>query len=385
MKRLFLIGLFILTACGKTENIQDSDDLFTAPSLSGSTFKGMIFTGQAPDPSIPTGRAYQYNFEEGVIRALSNGESANAAVFSFGEKVLLFNRLEGHTDFRIISPGSSPSISPPTNLNLAPGDPFDVVAFHQGKSALLAEPLGGKLRALDVTNGTLRSVITGAVLAVDPIRPVSLLSVGDQLSILHTGVEVKSEGFVVSNGSQQVFNALIVNEDKLSLLDSNTATAPIDGVPLSGSNPSNFLNRQKNETKILSLCNSQIKSCRSALDKVSGTRITESVIWDGSFKYDFLGQIIDGPTNDQVFALLKANTNGQSYLAKIDLPTKSVEEIQSFPSERLFGIAFDPSSSTLFVGGTKDGLGTLTIYKNQKKLDEISLDGVFYRSVFVNY
>lgn len=385
MKRLFMLGLFILTACGKSENIQDSDDLFTAPSLSGSAFKGIIFTGQAPDPSIPTGRAYQYNFEEGLIRALSNGESANAAVFSFGEKVLLFNRLEGHTDFRVISPGSTPSISPPTNLDLAPGDPFDVIAFNEGKVALLAEPLGGKLRTLDITNGTLRSAIVDNALAVDPIRPVSLLSEGDQLSILHTGVEVKTEGIAVSNGSQQIFNATIVNGDKLSFLDNNSATTPIDGVPLSGSNPSNFLNRQKNDAKILSLCNSRIKSCRSALDKVRGTRITESILWDGSFKYDFLGQIIDGPTIDQVFALIKANTNGQSYLAKIDLPTKSVEEIQSFPSERLFGIAFDASSSTLFVGGTKDGLGTLTVYKNLKKLDEISLDGVFYRGVFVNY
>jgi hypothetical protein len=385
MKRLFLIALLILTGCGKSENIQDSDDLFTAPTLSGSAFKGMIFTGQAPDLSIPTGRAYQYNFEEGLIRALSNGESADAAVFSFGEKVLLFNRSNGYTDFRIISPGLSASISPRTNLDLAPGDPFDAISFQEGKSALLAEPLGGKLRVLDVAKGTLSSVVAGASLAVDPLRPVSLLREGDQLSILHTGVEVKNEGFAITNGSQQIFSATIANSERLSFLDSNSATNVIDGVPLSGSNPSNFLNRKKTDAKILSLCNSRIKSCRSALDIVSGTRITESIIWDGSFKYEFLGQIIDGPTTDQVFALIKSQTSGQSYLAKIDFPTKSIEEIQSFQSERLFGIAFDQSASTLFVGGTKDGLGILTIYRNLKKLDEISLDGVFYRSVFVNY
>lgn len=384
MKYFLLIGLFILGACGKSDSSQDGDALFEAPVLSGSAFNGMIFTSQAPDPSIPTGRSYQYDFQKGSIRALSYGESANAAVFGVGTSVLLFNRLEGHIDFRIVTPGSSPTISSPMPLDVEAGDPFDAVSLVDGKTALIAEPLGGKLRILDYISGTLSQLNTTQAMAVDPLRPIGLLRDGDQVAIIHTGIEVKSGGFATSNTSQQIFRAKIDSSGRASYQDANTSTSAIDGIPLAGSNPSNFFNRKKNEAKVLSLCNSRIKSCRAAFETFNDTRVSQSTIWDGIFSYDFHGQIVDGPTEDQVFALVKSS-QGQSLLVKIDLPTRSIEEIQSFSSDRLFGIAYDRSAGNLFVGGTKDGLGSLTIYKNQKKLEEISLDGVFYRGVFVNY
>ena len=384
MKYFLMIALFILGGCGKSEGVQDSNDLFKAPTLTGSAYKGMIFTGQAPDPSIPTGRSNQYDFQEGFIKALSNGESANAAVFSVGDKVLLFNRLDGQIDFRTITPGSSPSISTPIPLDLAPGDPFDAVSMVDGVSAMIAEPLGGKLRVLDYTSGALSNLATSQSLTASPLRPIGLLREGDQLAILHTGLEVKGEGIAVSNGTQQIFRARIQNSGSILFQDSDLSTSNIEGIPLAGSNPSNFLNRKKTHAHILSLCNPRIKACRSALETFSDSRVSESILWDGFFNYEFQGQIIDGPTEDQVFAIVKSNIS-QSLLVKIDLTTKSVEEIQTFDSERLFGIAFDPSAGTLFVGGTKDGLGSLIIYKDLKKLEEISLDGVFYRSVFVNY
>jgi hypothetical protein len=212
MKHFFITLLLILVGCGKSADNQDGDDLFPAPTIGGSAFKGMVFTGQAPDPSIPTGRAYQYDFQEGSIRALSSGESANAAVFTVGDKVLLFNRLEGHIDFRTVTPGTSPSLSPPLPLDLAAGDPFDAVSLVDGRSALLAEPLGGKLRALDYTTGALTDISTAQTMAVDPVRPVSFLRDGDQLAILHTGLEVKGAGIVTSNGSQQILQGKIAND-----------------------------------------------------------------------------------------------------------------------------------------------------------------------------
>ena len=383
LRFLALVTSIVVAACGKSDESRDSGDRFAAPALSSSSYRSLFFIGQTADLSIPTSRLYRYDLREGFIQGLSSSESANATLFSDGNKVLLFNRQEGQTGFRVIDPGPEITIGPVKTLALKAGDPFDIAPIEPGKSVLLGEPLGGNLHILDYQTGEISSLNLSSQLNVDTLRPIGLWRDGELISIIHTGLEIQGNGSAASNGSQQIFRLRISQDGTLTYLDANPTSSVIDGIRIAGSNPSGFLNRSNGRAAILSLCNARISPCISGVDIYSKDRVTETQLWNNIFSYQFLGQIIDGTSDDDVYAHVQ--TPDRRYLLiKISLSTRSVEEIHTFQDERLYGIAFDSSSQTLFVGGVEDGFGAITLYQSGKKLEKIPLDSVFYRGLFLN-
>jgi hypothetical protein len=383
LRFLALVTWSLVAACGKSDDSRDSGDRFAAPVISSSSYRSLFFVGQATDPSIPTSRLYRYDLREGFIQGLSSSESANAALFSDSNKVLLFNRQEGQMGFRVIEPGPEITVGPVKTLALKPGDPFDIAPLVQGKSVLLGEPLGGNLRILNYQTGEVSSLNLSPELNIDTLRPIGLWREGELISIIHTGLEIQGNGSAASNGSQQIFRLRVSPDGTLTYIDANPTTSVIDGIPLAGSNPSGFLNRNNGRAAVLSLCNARISPCVSGIDLYSKDRVTETQLWNNLFSYQFLGQIIDGSSDDDVYAHVQ--TPDRRYLLiKISLSTRSVEEIHTFQDERLYGIAFDSSSKTLFVGGVEDGFGAMRLYKAEKKAEKIQLDSVFYRGLFLN-
>lgn len=379
----FLLPL-IASACGKSNEVDNKETEILAPIILGSAYQAMLFVGQSVDPSLRTSTLYQYHLNRGSIKSLSTGEAANASLFSDGTNVLLFNRQEEQESFRVITPGRDATVGPLYPLALSPGDPFDLASVTAGESVILAEPLGGKLRFLNYQNAVLSTLNLSQKLAVNPLRPIGLSRAGDQFSVLHTGLTFHRDGSATSDRSQQVFKLRVESNASFSFQDQNTATPEIDGIPLTGTNPSGFLGEQDSKATILSLCSPRIQPCTAAMDTLDAGRVTKSQLWEEHFPYSFLGQIINGSSVDDVFAHVSSR-DGRSLVIKIHLPTRGVEEIHTFADERLYGIAFDVSSGTLFIGGVEEGFGTLTVYPPGKKPEKITFDSVFYRSAFINY
>jgi len=61
----------------------------------------------------------------------------------------------------------------------------------------------------------------------------------------------------------------------------------------------------------------------------------------------------------------------------------SATELAAFEADRLYGLAFDDGSKTLFVGSTSDIQGSLDLYRNDVVVGSVDLDGVPYQYAFV--
>lgn len=368
------------SGCGDSDT--GSDDI-QGHVVEGSRFAAMVLAAVNVDPSIRTSRIYRYDFASGVVQELLPGESGNPAVFAAGDQVLLFNRQsDAEKTLRVIDGKSSESEpgAPKALGDLADGDPLDVVPLRAGATALLASGLGARLQVLDIAAATLSDVDTTA-LAGDAVRPVALHKSGDNVFVAHSGLTDLTASGGDSDGSQQLFVAQATG-DSLTWSDQKPATSEVDGLPLTASNPFGLVNRSDGGALVVGLCAEDSGACVAGADRLTSGAVAALATYGDDFGYRFFNRIVDGPDSSTVYA--HVTTAGNRYLVvKLNAQTKATTIVHEHPDERLYGLAYDTSSKTLFVGGI-DGLkGTLTLYRDDVVAGQIELAGVPYSAAFV--
>jgi hypothetical protein len=370
---LFLLPLALplTTACGKSNGGASAD--IEGIAVRGSAYQGMTFAAVNVDQTVGTSRVYHYSFADGAVHEVLPGESGNPAVFYADGRVFLFNRTEGQENFRSFDPRQS--AKPPTDATaltgVALGDPWDVAALAPGKTLLLASPLGGELQTLDYTTGTVGSVAADG-LATSALRPHALMRVGEKIYVLHDGVATSG----ATDGSQRIYTLTVA-------ADGTPAFQDKDGLKLSGSNPTAFLDQDgQGGATIVGLCGEDWTGCVAGADRLqAGTAVTAYGA-SGLAGVTYVNQVVDGPADAVAYAHVKA-ADGTYQVARLDLDAQTVTKVHAFDGPRLYGIAYDKTSRVLFVAGV-DGLrGTLTLYQDDKPLGSFALDGVMYSSTFV--
>lgn len=379
-KLLILLAplLSILAACGS-----DSDGAGTAveaPVIDNAGIAGMVFAAVNVDPSVRTSRVYYYEFGAGKITEILPSESGNPALFYADGKVFLFNRQADLQNVRVFDPKDTATPLPAATAlpSLTAGDPWDIAVVEAGKSVALASALGYSLDILNYQTGAL-SEVTLPKLSSKVLRAHGLQRSGSHIAVLHSGTDASG----IADGSQAVFDTQ-VTAGTLTFVDGDQNTAEIDGQGLTGTNPTGFLNRDgTGGARIVGLCEKEWSDCVAGTDRMSDIRIDQQTTFaPADFPYYYKNQVVDGPASNYVFAHVRNNDN-QYQVAKIDLNTKAVSAVHTFPDERLYGIAFDQGSRTLFVGGSSGLKGTLSLYRDDKAVGSLEIDGVLYASAFV--
>lgn len=387
--RLNNLGLLVLwtslslahTGCGSGSSA--GDDTVEGIAIDGSSYGAMVLAAVDVDSSIRSSRIYRYDFGSGKVTKVLLGESGNPAVFAVGDGVLIFNR-QGDVDksvriYDARSEAATPGIAK-TLDGLADGDPLDVVPLVFGHTALLASGLGSKLQVLDQDQATVSDVDTSS-LATAEFRPVGLLKSGDNVYIAHSGVAGLASGAGQGDGTQQLFVAK-ANGNDLAWTDKKLSTPAVDGLPLTASNPFGVVNRGTDSATIVGLCSDTITTCDAGADRLSSGSVTRLAAYDSDFTYTFLNRIVDGPDANTVYAHVHTSTD-RYVVIKLNVQTKSAIVVHEFPNERLYGLAYDVSSRTLFVGGVDGIKGSLTLYRDDKLIGSFQMDGMPYSSAFV--
>lgn len=383
MTRKMLVSLVfsaaLTTACGDSDGGSNED--VRGLTVNSSDAQGMVLAAINVDPSLKQSRIYHYDFATGTVKELLSAESGNPAVFAVGDKVLLFNRQgDAPKTMRVLEPkneAAEPGAAV-TLDGLADGDPLDVAATSSTQ-ALLASGLGSKLQLVDFAAGTLADVPTDN-LASGAIRPVGIHVTGDTAYIAHSGVTGLATGAGTVDGTQQLYVAK-VDGSNVTFTD-RTAGGTIDGMPLTASNPSAMVNRAANGATIVGLCPENLTGCDAGADRLAGGSVARLMEFDTGFEYEFSGAIVDGPNTSTVYAHVRTK-DGRYLVVKLNVETGVGITIHEFADERLYGLAYDASARTLFVGGV-DGLkGTMTLYKDDKDIGSFQLDGMPYHAAFV--
>lgn len=392
INRLILLALTaaIATGCGRSDG-GSGDGTIRAKVIHDSAHAGMAVATGNLDQTLSVGRVYYYDFGAGQIRQVIPAESGNFGLFAADNALFAFNRHPDQKHVRVFDPRSATVDTTETIElpDLAAGDPWDIAPLVNGTSVLLASPLGNKLQALDYQSGTLDDIDLEAV-ASETIRPRALLRTNNRLLILHSGIKVGGDD--VSNpqisvdSTQQIYVGTLSAAGDLTLADQNPATSGIiDGVPLHASNPSAFLNTDSSSALIVGLCEpTSMTGCQAAADKISlaTTQVSQLSSLSDNFPYYFVNQIVDGPNNSIVYAHVRT-PNNQYKVIRIDTTTRAVTDVHLFNSSRLYSLAYDRGSDTLFVGEENDYKGLLILYQNDEEIGSIELDGVPENTTFL--
>jgi hypothetical protein len=327
---------------------------------------------------------YAYDFSEGTIKKISQGESSNPAIFSLGDKAILFNRHANTKNFRVLKLSTDESRPPAVNLNLATGDPIDVVAADSTTDTLiLASPFAKRLQTLSLKSGVLDDLPFAAGFTAGAIRPVALNRVSDKLFISHSGLTVSSDGQGISDGTQQIYTA-VINSGKVAITDLNQATSTLDGSPLTATFPAFQSNRGSADFKNLGLCNAQMQGCSAGIDSVVSGKAAKIASYSGDTSVKYVDQLVEVQNADYAYGLVE-NTKGNYIVGKISFSDGTVNsEIHTFGQKRLFGLIYEPGSQTLIVGDLEGDRGVLLFFKGDKLFKKLDLDGVFYRGALVN-
>lgn len=388
MSRKILVSLLFLasltTACGDSSSA-DGDDV-KGPTVSSNDARGMVFAAVNVDPSLKNSRIYDYDFATGTVRELLAAESGDPAVFAVGDKVLLFNRqADAPKTMRVLdlkTAGAEPG-SAVTLEGLADGDPRDVAPLSSsGSQALLASGLGSKLQLVDYASGSLTDVATPNLASID-IRPFGVHVSGSTAYIAHSGVEGLASGSGQIDGTQQLYVATVgsANPATFTFID-KTDGGLIDGLPLTASNPYAMVNRADDGATIVGLCSENLTGCVGGSDRLAGGSVAKLDEFAEEFGYEFFNTITDGPNTATVYAHVRA-TDGRYLVIKLNVETGVAITIHEFADERLYGLAYEPSSRTLFVGGVDGIKGTMTLYRDDVDVGSFQLDGMPYHAAFV--
>jgi hypothetical protein len=390
-KRLISLTLLAVSAaaCG-TSSDDGGSPVIKAPVVPGSTQAGLAFSANNVDDSLSTARVYYYDFASGEVKELLDAEARSPGVFYVDGQLFVFNRTESERNVSFFDPKAvaaaledGKSYTPArTDLpDLAPNDPWDVVPLVAGQSVLLASPSAGKLQTFDYATGQLSdTTIKGA--AATGLRPNGLLHAGTRVDILHTGTSASGQG----DGTQAIFLATADGSGALTFVDTDTSSpGAIDGVKITPTNPSGFIGASSSSALVVGLCTPSITHCDAGADRFqpTGTSVQPVATLD-DLPYAFHNQIVAGPTADTVFAHV-VTADDEYKVIKIDLETKAVEDVHTFPDERLYGIAYDSGSKTLFVGGHDGIKGTLTLYRDGAEAGTVQLDGVPFSTALVSH
>lgn len=366
--KLIVLAIFTVTnaACGSKSS--DSTAPIKAPIVNSSTNDGVLITAVALDQTIKTSRVYYYEFSTGTVREILSAESGDPAVFWADGRAFLFNRQADLMSVRTFNPKTNRgkiTDAAQTLSGVEPGDPWDVTTLVAGKSVLLASPLAGKLQSYDYTADALNDESEAV------IRPVAFLNTGGKIHTLSSGIK---DGETV-DGAQQIIPATVKADGSL---------AYEQGKSIHPSNPSGFANYDGTTAAIVGLCAAQ-SGCVAGADQYTPASKSVSALstFDAtSVPFKYKNKIVNGPTSNTVFAHVEAASSIYE-VVKLDLSSQSATVIHRFPDARLFGISFEDSSKTLFVGGLQDLDGQLTLYRNDKAVGSIDLDGVPYNFAFV--
>lgn len=378
-KILILLAPFLgfLTACGSGDGTAASE--VQAPVIDNAGIAGMVFAAVSVDPSVRSSRIYYYEFAAGKITEILANESGNPALFYADNRVFLFNRQSDLQNFRIFDPRQATPIADATALpTLTAGDPWDVAVLESGKTVALASALGESLDVLDYTTGTV-SEISLPNLKSKTLRPHALLRSGSHIAVLHSGTDASGNG----DDTQAVYDTQIT-AGALAFVDADQATPVIDGQDLTGTNPTGFVDRDgAGGATIVGLCEKEWSGCKAGANRLNDLRVeTTTPFLEKDFPFYYKNQVVDGPAPSLVYAHVQ-NVDKQFQVVKIDTQTKAVTTVHTFPDERLYGIAFDQGSRTLFVGGTEGIKGKLALYRDDQTLGSLEIDGVLYAAVFV--
>ena len=372
-----------LAACGQHNGAAGPGDI-QGLAVSGSSYNGMAIAAQNVDPSIPSSSLYYYEFASGLVRELLPAEAGNdPAVFWADGHAFFFNRQGDTGSVRVFDPRQAGPVPAALSVNgLSEGDPWDVAPLVAGRSVTLANPLGENLQTLDYTTGTLQTVTTGDLPSGLHMRPRNLYRTGSQLFILSTGVKNGLTG--ESDDSARIYPANVATDGTLTFADQDPSTAALDGLSLSSTNPTGFLNRDGNgAADVLGLCGAKWPGCQAGADHLAGNQVTQlKDLTAASFPDSYWDQVVDGPSTGTAYAHVQT-ADGQYKVVKIDLAAGTTTDIHTFADERLYGLAYDTSSHTLFVGGRSGLQGTLTLYRDDQKIGTFALDGVPYGSALV--
>ncbi len=367
--QLLLLVFFaiISAACGSKSG--DSGGTVKAPVISGSANHGVLITAVALDQSIKTSRVYYYEFAAGIVREILAAESGDPAVFWADDRAFLFNRQADLLSVRTFNPKTNTGkiTEPSRNVDgLTPGDPWDVTTLVAGKSVLLASPHGSKLQSYDYAANTLTDE------SEPVIRPVALLSSGGKIHALSSGVKDGE----TADGTQQIIPATVAADGSLTFEKAK---------PIHPSNPSGFLNNSGTTTAVVGLCAAAQSGCVAGADlyaPATGALSTLATFDAASVPFKYKNKVVNGPSPTSVYAHVE--TAAQEFeVVRLDLATKAASVVHKFPDYRLFGLAFDDGSKTLFVGGQQDLDGQLVLYRNDQPVGSIALDGVPYNFAFV--
>ena len=378
-KILILFAALALAGCGKSDDPAQGD--VTGPVIAGSGVNGMVFAAVNTDPSLQSSKIFYYEFSSGKIHELLGAESGNPALFFTDGRVFLFNRQPGAENFRTFNPiTTDPNLAPATNLpDLTVGDPWDVAPANAGKSILVASTLGESLQVLDYVSGIVTTVPTGN-LASGQFRPHALYRNGTHIYALHSGVNASGD----SDDSQQVYTLDVATDGTVTFADQNPTTGVIDGQKLTSSNPTGFVNRDgAGGATIVGLCARDWGDCTAGADTLAGDKVAKGAKFaSADVPYFYKNQVIDGPAANFVYAHVQT-AQGQNKIVKIDVQTKAVTDIHTFADDRLYGMAYDKGSRTLFVGGATGIKGSVTLYRDDKLAGSFDVNGVLYSAAFV--
>jgi LysM repeat protein len=136
---------------------------------------------------------------------------------------------------------------------------------------------------------------------------------------------------------------------------------------------------------LISLCADYMENCQSSALQLDVNSEELKVVGSlSSLNLQFHNQIIAAKDEYEIYAQVK---EGDVYkILKIDVASATViSEIHSYGSQkRPFGMSFDSSTDTLFVGGIESFKGTMTIYKQDTLEGSFELSGVPYNSSFID-
>ncbi len=372
-----------LQACGSSTD-STKEPSIEAPTLPEATSKGLVFAALNHDLSAGNSVIYFYDFKEGVITKLSQGESANPYLIGVGQKVVLFNRHNNLKNYKILDPFTPDPDGKGINLNLADGDPFDAVPIDSNQDLLLlASPIGQKLQTLRLSSGSLNNVNGTTNLAVSTIRPISLSRVAQTVYMTHSGLALSADGVGKADGTQQIFTSTISGES-LMFTDLDPSTAKIDGSPLTATFPLFSNGKGVQDFKTLGLCNSQMQGCQAGMDQVQNGKAQKIAVFTKTDQARYVDQFT--AAGDQSFGYgLVANAKDETIIGKISLSDGSIEEtLKTFDQKRLFGLVYEPGSKTLIIGDVAGDRDAILLYRDNKLFKKIEIDGVLYRGVFVN-
>lgn len=397
IRNLLLLLVLFAASCGKTQGAATG---ITAPLIAGSQWHGMVFAAVSVDQTVSMARVYYYDFSQGrVVEVFSDGALA-PKLFWVDHEVWYFDRKSDESQ-RLQRFDPRLSLRAPSATfdirGLKSIDPWSVVALPgqdtSTSTVALAAPGSEALALLSLPSGAaltsdqsleVEPLARPSTLSAPTLRPISLLTTPSQLLMLHSGVPTNV--LARASNDTQIF-ALTLNRSSLPVYaDLKPADATIDGLALGLSNPSSFLNQDgQGGATIVGLCFKRPDYWPGCKPGAYRLRKGLSLVAYNSAILSGLGlanQIIDGPSDDVVYAHVQTADNNFAVM-RVDLAAQTTSTVHVFTDQRLYGIAYDRSTHTLFVGGVSGLSGSMTLYQDDRHIGTFELEGVPFSSTFV--